>query len=180
MVKLYVANCSKFAQDFLFKLPEQAKINNYRAQIPMGGQSLILGRDIDRDVAIHIIEQHKKYGLVAVSEIDRTKGYFGLCYQFDKPVDVERIMQAVQHNTEQLEVKGHEQRKLQAAALANTIDGIMAGTDDKLQSLEVVIKEEPKPGNNTPRSVETISVTKPGSKAAARSAARAQQLEDES
>jgi hypothetical protein len=106
MVKLYIANCSKFVQDFLFKLPEQTRANNYRAQIGLGQQSLILGKDIDLETAKFIIAQHVKYGLIAVSEIDRTKAYFGLCYQFDKPIDVERIMQGVAHNTEQLTLRG--------------------------------------------------------------------------
>ena len=178
MVKLYVANCTKFNQDFLFKLPDQKTLNNYRAQIPIGGQALIMGRDIDMKTAMFIVEQHEKYGMVAVADVDRTKNYFGMCYQLDREIDVERIMLALEHNDEALELKGHEMRKLQAAALSQNIDHNLQGSESKLQGLELEIVEQDKPGQHGQgeHMRETIQVAKPGSKAEARGARKAQEM----
>ena len=177
MTKLYIANCTIHNQDFLFKMPEQKSINNYRAQIPIGGQVLIMNRDIQRDEAEFIVEQYRKYGIVAVDEIDRTKGFFGLCYQLDRPIDVERIMLAIAHNQEAMEIKGHENRKQGAAALSANIDNNLMGSDSKLQGLEVDIIEQPKAGQHGQgeQMKETIQVAKPGSKAEARGAQKAQE-----
>jgi hypothetical protein len=176
MTKLYIANCTKMIQDFLFKLPGQTAINSYRAQIQIGGQQLIMNRDIPRETAEFIVDQHRKYGIVAVEDIDRTRGFFGLCFQLDREIDVERIMMAVIHNEEATEIRGHENRKLQAAALSNNIDNNLQGSDSKLQGLEVDIIEQPKPGSHGQDQMkETIQIAKPGSKAEARGAQKAQQ-----
>lgn len=170
MAKLYIANCTKYVQDFLFRIPENPQL--YQKVIPIGSQALIY-KDAPLDVLEHIVDQHMQYGIVPLNEIDRTKGFFGLCYSFDKPIDVERIMSAVAHNEEELVKKGYEQRKQAAAALSNVIDNNMDGSKSKLQGMEMEVVEQPKIGDNGPKMSETIQVAKPGSKAAARGAQRA-------
>lgn len=170
MTVLYVANCSRFVQDFLFRVPEVTQL--FSTTIPMGGQNRVY-KDTDKATLEHIVKQHVIYGIVHVSEIDRTKDFVGLCYSYDKPINVESIMQAVAHNDEVLERSGHELRKQQAAALSNTLDSNLAGSKEKLQNLEVEVLEQPKNAtDNSAKMSETISVAKPGSKASQRSGRR--------
>jgi hypothetical protein len=173
MTKLYVANCSKFVQDFLFKLPGQTQINAYRATIPIGGQTLIMNRDIDMKTAMHIVQQHEKYGLISVQDLDRTKSYFGLCYRLDEEIEVEQIMLGIAHNEEVKDILAHENRKRMAVALSDGIDKMMQGSEAHLQGLEMELTELPKAGDNAPRKTEAIQVAKPGSKAAQRGAEKA-------
>lgn len=175
MTRLYIANCSKFVQDFLFKLPGQTQINAYRATIPIGGQTMIMNHEIDMKTAMHIVQQHEKYGLISVSDLDRTKAYFGLCYQLDEEIPVEKIMLGIAHNEEVKEILAHENRKRIAVALSDGIDNLMQGSESKLQGLEMELTELAKPGDNTERKVEAIQVAKPGSKAAQRGAEKAAQ-----
>jgi hypothetical protein len=170
MTKLYIANCSKFVQDFIFRVPEVQQL--FKTTIAVGGQNQVY-KDTSREILEAIVDQHLKYGLIPVSEIDRTKGFFGLCYSFDTPINVEKMMNAIQHNDEALELRGHELRKYQAASLSDKIDNNLMGSESKLQGMEVEIQEQQKVGNNDPKMVETIQVAKPGSKAAARGAERA-------
>jgi hypothetical protein len=171
MTKLYIANCTKNVQDFLYRLPEVHQL--YKVTIPMGGQAEIY-EDTDKATLGLIIDQHAMYGMKAVSELDRTRGYTGLCYQFDKPIDVERIMSAVAHNDDELVRQAHEVRKAQAAGISAAIDQNMMGSESQLQSLEVEIVEQKKPGENSEKMTETIQVAKPGSKSAAAGAERAE------
>jgi hypothetical protein len=171
MTKLYIANCTKFVQDFIYRLPEVSQL--YKVTIPMGGQAEIY-EDTDKATLGLIIDQYLKYGLVSVADLDRTKGYTGLCYQFDRPIDVERIMSAVAHNDDELARQGREVRKAQAAGISAAIDQNMQGSESQLQSLEVEIVEQRKPGENNDKMTETIQVAKPGSKSAASGAERAE------
>lgn len=170
-MRLYVANCSKYVQDFLYRLPEK-KNQIFQKIIPIGGQVEV--RDAPMDTLVYIIKQHLHYGLVPVEEIDRTKGFFGLCYSIDRPIDIEKIMNAIDHNEEQLELQSHEHRKRMAASLSNTIDNNMQHTESTLQSLEVEVVEQRKnEADSASKRKEAIQVVKPGSKAAARAAERA-------
>jgi len=171
MTKLFVANCTKHVQDFIYRLPEVPQL--YKVTIPIGGQAAIY-EDTDKATLGLIIDQHLKYGLKALSELDRSKGYTGLCYQFDAPIDVERIMSAVAHNDDEIARVGHEVRKAQAAGISAAIDQNMMGSESQLQSLEVEIVEQKKPGENSDKMTETIQVAKPGSKSAAAGAERAE------
>jgi hypothetical protein len=171
MARLYVANCTKYIQDFLYRLPDK-KNQIFQKIIPIGGQVEV--REGSVDLLVSIIKQHLHYGLVPVEEVDRTKNFFGLCYSIDKPINIDVIMNAVQHNEEEKERRSHEQRKRLAATLSNTIDDVMATSDSKLQSVEVEFVEQRKGDADTrDKMKEAIQVVKPGSKAAARAAERA-------
>ena len=174
MTRLYVANCSKYVQDFLYRLPGQSQ--TYRVTIQMGGQAIV-HKDASKEDLQYIVDQHEKYGLVHVGEIDRTKDFRGLCYQWDVPVQIEKIMVASQAVDEAIVQRAHEQRKQQAAALSQAIDRTLEHSENKLQSLEVEIVEQAKPGTtHKERMVETIQVAKPGSKAQARGARKAEEI----
>jgi hypothetical protein len=173
MAKLYIANCTKQVQELLYKIHEIDQRKAFRVTIPVGGQALIY-REAEHQVLMKIVDQHLMYGLRAVSEIDRTKDYTGMCYQFDKPIDVEKIMYAMAQNEKAVELMGHEVRKQAAAGLSNSIDNMMMGSEQKLTSVEVEVVEQPKnAGDTEEKMVETIQVAKPGSKAAIRGAQKA-------
>lgn len=175
-MKLYIANCTKYNQDFLFKTIEQVdnKSRFYtRKVIPIGCQVEVLEGSVEEVSCV--IKQHLPYGLVAIDEIDRHKKFFGMCYSIDKPIAVEKIMNAMAHNEEEQEKNAHEQRKMMAATLSNSIDNNMVNTDGKLQSLEIEIVEQPKKGESPDKDkmTEVIQVVKPGTKAAGRAIERA-------
>ena len=95
MGKMYVANCTSQVQDFQYRLPESGKV--FKQTIPIGQQIQVSG-DLNVLHIQAIIEQHAKYSMVAVHEIDRTKPFIGLCYNLDKPVDMEKVRRALVHN----------------------------------------------------------------------------------
>lgn len=172
MTKLYIANCTKFVQDFLFRIPESNQV--HRKVIEIGRQEQIY-TDASREVLEYIVNQHRKYGLIPLEEIDHTQAYFGMCYAFDRTIDIDRVMTAMEHNETIVDRQAHEYRKQAAAGLSNVIDNNLQGAESKLSNLEVEVVEQPKTGDNTPRKTETIQVAKPGSKAAARGIERANQ-----
>ena len=119
MTKMFIANTTQQVQDFQYRLPENPKI--VKQTIPIGGQIQIPG-----DLTVHdieaIIEQHSPYGMVAVSEIDRTKPFIGVCYSLDKAVTVNKIMSAIEHNGAVLDARGREIRKEAAVSVNNAIE----------------------------------------------------------
>jgi hypothetical protein len=174
MTKLYIANTTNQNKEFLYKIPSIDAEKNFRVVIPAGGQALIY-QDAEHQLLMRVIDQHLMYGLVPVSQIDRTKHFIGMCYQFDQPIDVEKIQYALAHNEAETERQSHEIRKQSAAALSGTIDQVMMGSEQKLASLEVEMLEQPKSASDTDeKRIETIQVAKPGSKAAQRGANKAQ------
>lgn len=152
---LYVANCTKQVHDFLYRVPgEDGRMR--KQEVPMGGQIRVYN-DAATHVLKGIIEQHERYGLVPVDEIDRTRDFIGMCYSFDKPIEVEKIMRAVDHNTDVLVKVGQEIRKTAAVATNNQLLELNQGNSD-LNHFEVEVVEETKKGDDTPGLNEGIEV----------------------
>ena len=141
MAKLYVANCTKHIQMFMYSVPEEKGMRTQR--IEMGGQTLIY-QDSSMDVISYIIGQHEQYGLVSSNEVPRTKAFIGLCYSLDRPVDIEKIMTAVEQNDDVLIKRGQEIRKDTAAMFSNRL------TEDvgELERARVEFLETPTDANN--------------------------------
>ena len=132
--------------------------------IPAGGQIEVY-RDATMDILEGIIEQHRMYGLVHVSEIDRTKEFANLCYQFDKPITQNQIMYGIEHNSDVLEVRGNEMRKKAAVAINNNLERAAEESgNNKVKAVEVGIKEEKTDQGDTASKLEqTVRVAKEGS-----------------
>ena len=141
-MKLYIGNCSKQVINFTYRSPDQDKI--CEQTIPIGAQVQVY-KDADSAALDYIINQHVLYGLVKVSEIDRTKAFIGACYQFDKPIDVEKIIVASTHNDEVLALVGHEYRKQAAVALS---DQLNQNTGGQVSGVSVEIQEEGRADSN--------------------------------
>ncbi len=136
-MKMYIANCSMQHQDFQYRVLGQNALRIQR--IEMGGQIPLSG-DLQSEDIDYIVEQHERYGLISVTEIDRTKGFFGLCYSVDKPVDVNKLRYSLEHNNKVLVERGVELRKQAAIATNNLIEDSVIG--NTLKNLEMSVVEE--------------------------------------
>jgi hypothetical protein len=155
MPTLYIANTSKQKHDFIYRIPEETSIR--RQQIQPGSQIVVYQPGASLDVLRAIVDQHSVYGLIDVAEIDRRKPFVGICFRFDKAINVEKIMQADEHNSDVLTRESQETRKLSAAALHSAIERATEGQVriDNLQ-LEVVQQN----GNSEPGLNETVTVSR--------------------
>ncbi len=167
MPKLYIANTKSQAETFSFRVGENRQLISQN--IPAGGQIQIY-RDADRDTLEHIVAQHRRYGLVAVADIDRTKPFISLCYQFDKPITDNQIKYGIEHNVEVLTEVGKERRDQAAVAIGSNIErAAEEAGQTRVNSLSLEIQEEKQPGDNSTGINEVIHVDKqhgdkPGSK----------------
>lgn len=125
MPTLYVANTTKQAHEFVYRVPEDHQPK--KVVIKAGAQVVVHAPNLPLEVVSAIVEQHERYGLMDVAELDRRKPFIGLCYRFDKPINVEKIMQADEHNFDVLEGVSSDARKVAAAAALNKISGDYSG-----------------------------------------------------
>jgi hypothetical protein len=160
MPTLYVANASKQKHDFIYRIPEETSIR--RQQIPAGGQITVYQPNTSIEILRAIVDQHLKYGLVDVADIDRRKPFVGVCFSFDKPIKVDKIMQADEHNAGVLQQASLEARKLSAAALHNSINQATGGAA-QVESLELEVVEQN--GPTEPGLNERVTVTRDGNEA---------------
>jgi hypothetical protein len=113
-MKLYIANCSKQVHNFLYRVPEATGL---RAQpIKEGGQIQISG-ELQPEAIDYVVNQHVRYGLIPVDDIDRAKPFIGLCYSIDRPIPATKIQKLMIHNQGILEERAED--NLKATALAN-------------------------------------------------------------
>lgn len=153
-MKMYVANCTNQVQAFLYRAPGTK--SNRNQPIDIGRQVQISGDLNTKDIEA-IVEQHSKYGMVAVDEIDRTKAFVGVCYSIDKPVPIEKIKRAAEHNKGVLIEAGRENRKLAAVAVNNEVEKQAPGA---LNSLELSIEEQESKDGRDREVSENITVDK--------------------
>lgn len=120
MATLYVANCTNQFYTFSYRIPaDEGYGKRTHEQVILPGQQMRIYADAPLKVLEAIVEQKRPYGIVHVSEVVRTKQFVGICYEFDKPVDLERFQYAVDHNHGVLVERGEELR--QEAALATNL-----------------------------------------------------------
>lgn len=134
-MKMYVANCTQQEQSFVYRVPEYPAP---RQQLIRIGTQVQISGDLTQTEIDAIISQHRKYGLVEASDIDRTKPFVGLCYSIDKPVRETAIRGAIAHNRDVLAKRGEETRKEAAIAVANAIEESNPGV---LGALELSVEE---------------------------------------
>lgn len=155
-MKLFVANCTKMAQDFRWR-PR----NHQRGQPPVltrieaGQQVQMPGDWISADIS-HLHQQHARFGFVDAKDVDRSKGVFiGMCFSVDKPVDIAAMQTALVQNDEILQARGAELR--QRAALAAEHVATQGAPGSGLVSLETTVLEVTR-GGAEPSINETIRV----------------------
>jgi hypothetical protein len=143
-MKMYVGNCTRQPNDFQYRMPGEASSQrnqggNLRVQRVEALSYLQLSGDLTSDEIDYIVAQHSTYGMVHVSEIDRTKPYFGLCWD-TKPINVPTLREAISHNQAVLEQRGREMRKEAAVALNNSLE--QAEDMGDLKKLTIEVKED--------------------------------------
>lgn len=140
MAKVFVANTTQQVQEFSYRMLESPKVIMQR--IPIGQQVQLPGDGWQPEDIEYLEKQHRRYGMVPVSEIDRTKAFIGVCYSIDKPVQIEAIRRALVANLEVLEERGKRNREAAAVATAQQI----TEATPTLRRLEMSIEEEGQAG----------------------------------
>jgi len=145
MATMYIANSTKQHHEFVYRLPEQTKI--YSITIPYGEQRELLHKDLSSDLIDYILNQHKgdtsEY-MVEAKTIDRSKGFVGLIYSFDKPVDAELIANTIYENDGELDLLAKKYREDTTVATEKMLED--SGTPATNVSSEIV--QEVKNGVN--------------------------------
>jgi hypothetical protein len=140
-MRLYIANCTQQVQTFMYRTPEEsgAMSGGVRVQpIEIGNQIIIPG-DLNQIQIDSIVSQHRKYGLIAVDEVDRNKAFAGLCYSIDKPVSISKLLYVIQNNKKLMDERGRKTRLEAAIAVNQQVETNMS---DQLKKLEIEVKEE--------------------------------------
>jgi hypothetical protein len=157
-MKLFIANCKSQREAFSYRVGENGQLISQ--DIPAGGQIQIY-RDADEATLRAIVEQHRKYGLIAVADIDRTKPFINLCYQFDKSITQNQIKYGIEHNSEVLAEVGRERRDQSAVAIGSNIERVAEEAGhSRVNSITLEVQEEKAIGDTSAGINEVIHVDK--------------------
>jgi hypothetical protein len=151
---LYVANLSRNVLEFTYRVAGENRY--FTTKILPFAQESIYSRGTPDELA-SIVDQNKPYGLVAVSDIDRTKAFIGMCYQFDKPIQPDKMIPVARHNDDVLTRDAQESRKITAIAMDNALARSAQETGLKFNGVEVELEEQEQKGSDTQIN-ETIAV----------------------
>ena len=97
------------------------------------------------------------YGLIPVSEIDRSQKFVGQCFQFDTPITHDRLYTTMERNDDVLYEQALEQRKAAALASDDLVRKAAQEADVKVGNIETEIQEIEQKGVE-PQIHEIISV----------------------
>lgn len=156
-MSLFISNTSKNYQEVNFRIPGNNR--HFTVKISPGGQEEIY-KDGTLDDHKMIIEQLKPYGLKSVEEIDRSKEFIGLCYQFGKAVPVDRQVEVFRHNDSVIMKEAQERRQEAAIAMDDALSRSAQETGARFNGLEVEIEEQQQKGVDT-KINEAIQVENP-------------------
>lgn len=145
-MSLYISNTSKQIQEVNFWIGGNRK--HFTTKIQPGRQESVYPAGTRDDHAL-IVEQLRPYGLTAVSDIDRSKEFIGLCYQFDKPIPAERLAPVFKHNDNVLTDMAKQNRAEAALAMDDGLSRSAQETGAKFQGLEVELAEQEQKGVDT-------------------------------
>lgn len=146
---LYIGNCTNQVHDFNYRTSKEPGRAALKQLIPIGGQ-IKIPLNLDQKTIDYILEQHSRYGLVDASTIDRAKPFIGLVYSVDKKISASQIMRGLNHNTEQLVLRGQRQQEAAAIAVNSTIEKNLndtTGLPVKTHAMEVEVE----PDRSSPR-----------------------------
>lgn len=139
-MKMFVANCTKQARDFSYRLPDKGG----RMQRIEIGQQIQVAGDLSQPEVDSVVDHYSRYGMLSVADARKSRGQFvGLVYSIDEPVKIENMQIVLQKNDDVLTQRGQEQRKEAAVA---TSAAIMQNGEQGLKGLETSITEVRKDG----------------------------------
>lgn len=151
---LYVANLSRNVLEFTYRVAGENRY--FTTKIMPFGQESIYPRGTSDEHA-DIVDQNRPYGLIAVSDIDRTRTFIGMCYQFDKPIQPDKMIPVARHNDDVLNREAQESRKITAIAMDESLARTAQEAGMKFNGLEIGLEEQEQKGSDTQVS-ETIAV----------------------
>lgn len=155
MSKIYIANTKPHKEQFNYRLPKEwnengrvvAWFDTKFEEIPPGGQiCLASGRNFNERECEALLAHHALYGMIRVGEYK--KGFRGLIFNLDKPVQLDRIQEAIEANGRAAEERS--ETMLQRTAAANLDHQRQFARDAGMQPpdrSELEIVEEPKAGD---------------------------------
>lgn len=126
MSTLYIANLTAQPHEFQYRVPaDEGRTLTRRVQTQKlaPGMQQMIHMETSLAVLEAIVDQHRKYGMVPASEAVRTKNFIGLAFQFDKPINLDQLEYAKDHNQNVLAEEGLARQEEVAIAAA---DGIHA------------------------------------------------------
>lgn len=123
-MKLFIANCSRQAHMFNYKLPEKSQ--SFGVAIPAGRQHMI---DQSEDVIRHIISQHEPYGFQHRNKVD--KNFSGICYELEKPLSSSQIIDNADQKKENLDEMSQKILEVSAVALNNAVETAVIQSGEK-------------------------------------------------
>lgn len=138
---MYIGNATKQHQNIHYRIPEATQAR--QQTIPIGGQIKIEG-DLSTPAINGIIEQLTKFGLIRVEDIKNSHGMAPLCYSIGTAINPLMIKLLSDRNAGVLSVRGADQRKEMAIAMASTIGQNAAenGVGDSLEQVSVDTVED--------------------------------------
>jgi hypothetical protein len=154
MAQLFLANCTKQHLDFWYRVPAEgmgAWSQPRMLRIEAGTQMRVY-QEAPLAVLEAIVDQHRHFGLVRDTEITNTKDYVGLCYAFDRPVQLSLIEYAFDHNNGVLFDRGERQREAAALQLSTEMETIRGRPTE----VEVEVSED---GEN-PKFARAVRITR--------------------
>jgi hypothetical protein len=154
-MKLFIANMTQQVQDFCYRVPESTGLRTQRIDV---GQQIQISGDLSTPQIEEIVNQHARYGMVHIDEIDRHKPYIGLVFSTDRPVTVNRMSYGIQHNRMVLVERGKEIRQETAVALHQKIEQNPPEGMGNLKAVHVTTIEEESKSNPNPTFAEEVHV----------------------
>lgn len=141
-MKMYIFNCTQQVHNFSYRLPEGGRSPRMQ-QIQIGGYIQISGELSQPDIDA-VADHHRKYGLVPMDEVDRTKAFVGLFFSVDKKPKWDKIRGTIAHNMEVLEERGRNLRMEAAVAVTNHLEA--NSPPGSVGALEMSVTEETRDG----------------------------------
>jgi hypothetical protein len=146
MAELYIANVTKQHYHFAYRaLERQGAVYQ---PVPIGGQTRIAptGRtDLTREEIDYIVDQHRRYGLISVDEVEAVQGSFsGYLYSVGEPVSADKMRRAMLKHEESLDKLGRQIRQEAAVSVVEQVERTLGAP---LRTLDMSVEEvEPRGG----------------------------------
>lgn len=136
-MKLFIANCSRQAHNFNYKLPE--KTQSFGITIKSGSQHML---EYPPEVVDHIIRQHEPYGLQHRSKTD--KHFSGICYSTELSVSESEIIENAEQNLENKDDMSQSILEASAVALDQAVDRavLQSGETPLSDGIQLEVKGE--------------------------------------
>ncbi len=137
MAVMYLANCTKYYQEFNYRIPGSSSQQLHELKIGPMGQEKLPHELGEMELRI-IAEAHQKYGLVEDKDVPNVKGYNGMIFRIGKKIDMERMEHVLETTLDHLEEQVTERFKSGLAASDNRVKSIAGEENATMGQIEVL------------------------------------------